>query len=128
MEQLQQTIGLTGELITPQEAAIAYQHDHQELSAQIVFFSASNYLSSVTATPAAVAQFYTNHLAEYRLPDRAQVSYVAFELSNYLAAAEQKLGRTNLDNQVDMIYRQYGLKGVPDAKTPKRPKPKSAMP
>jgi hypothetical protein len=46
MQQLQQAIGLTGELITPQEAAAAYQRDHQELSAQIVFFSASNYLSS----------------------------------------------------------------------------------
>ena len=29
MEQLQQAIGLTGELITPQEAAAAYQRDHQ---------------------------------------------------------------------------------------------------
>jgi len=124
VEQLQQTVGLTGELITPQEAAIAYQRDHQELSAQIVVFPASNYLSSITATPAAVAQFYTNRLAEYRLPDRAQVSYVAFELSNYLAAAEQKLGRTNLDNQVEMIYRQYGLKGVPGAKTPEEAKAK----
>jgi hypothetical protein len=47
MEQLQQAIGLTGELLTPQEATAAYQRDHQELSAQIVIFSASNYLSSV---------------------------------------------------------------------------------
>ena len=68
MEQLQQVVGLTGEFVTPQEAAAAYQRDHQELSAQIVFFSASNYLSSVPAAPAAVAQFYTNYLAEYRLP------------------------------------------------------------
>jgi hypothetical protein len=87
LEQLQQALGLTGELITPQEAAAAYQRDHQELSAQIVFFSASNYLSSVTVTPAAVAQFYTNYLAEYRLPERMQVSYVAFEVTNYLAQA-----------------------------------------
>jgi hypothetical protein len=124
MEQLQQAIGLTGELVTPQEAAIAYQRDHQELSAQIVFFSASNYLSSVAVTPEVVTRFYTNYQAKYRLPDRAQVSYVAFELSNYLAAAEQKLGRTNLDNQVDMTFRQYGLKGVPDAKTPEEAKAK----
>jgi hypothetical protein len=124
VEQLQQAIGLTGELITPQEAAIAFQRDHQELSAQIVVFPASNYLSSITAAPAALAQFYTNHLSEYRLPDRVQASYVAFELSNYLAAAEQKLGRTNLDNQVEMLYRQYGLKGVPGAKTPEEAKAK----
>ncbi len=123
-EQLEQAIGLSGGLITPQEAAIAYQRDHEELSAQIIFFSASNYLSSVAITPAAVAQFYTNYLAQYRLPDRVQVSYVAFELSNYLAAAEQKLGRTNLDSQADAVYRQYGLKSVPGAKTPEEAKAK----
>ena len=118
LQQLQQAIGLTGELITPQEAAAAYQRDHQELSAQIVFFSASNFLSSVTVTPAAVAQFYTNYLAKYRLPDRMQVSYVAFELTNFLAAAEQKLSRTNLNEQVEAVYRQYGASAFPDAKTP----------
>ena len=118
IQQLQQAIGLTGELITPQEAAAAYQRDHQELSAQIVFFSASNYLSSVTVTPAAVAQFYTNYLAKYRLPDRMQVSYVTFELTNFLAAAEQKLSKTNLNEQVEAVYRQYGASAFPDAKTP----------
>ena len=108
LEQLQQAIGLTGELITPQEAAAAYQRDHQELSAQIVFFSASNYLSSVTASPAAVAQFYTNYLAEYRLPDRVQVSYVAFEVTNYLAQAKAEWAKTNIDDQVGAYYRQVG--------------------
>jgi hypothetical protein len=118
MQQLQRAIGLSGELITPQEAAAAYQRDHQELSTQIVFFSASNYLSSVTVTPAAVAQFYTNYLAEYRLPERMQVSYVAFDVTNFLAEAEQKLAKTNLNDQVEAIYRQYGASAFPDAKTP----------
>ena len=118
MEQLQQAIGQTGEFVTPQEAAAAYQGDHQELSAQIVFFSASNYLSSVTANPAAVAQFYSNHLAEYRLPDRMQVSYVVFDVTNFFAAAEQKLSRTNFNEQIDAVYRQYGAAAFPDAKTP----------
>jgi len=124
MEQLRQAVGLTGELIPPQEAAVAYQREHQEFSAQIVFFSASNYLASVTVTPTAVAQFYTNYLAQYRLPDRVQVHYVAFELSNYLAAAEQKIGQTNLDSQVDAAYQRYGLQGVPGAKTPAEAKAK----
>jgi hypothetical protein len=129
LQQLQQAISLTGELITPQEAAAAYQRDHQEFSAQIVFFSASNYLSSVTVTPAAVAEFYTNYLAEYRLPDRVQVSYVAFDLTNFLAEAEQKLSKTNLNEQVEAVYRQYGASAFPDAKTPADAKAKirSAM-
>jgi len=122
MEQLEQAIGLTGGLISPQEAAVAYRRDHQELSAQLVDFSASNYLSSVTVNPEAVAQFYTNYLAEYRLPDRVQVSYVVFEISNYLGAAEQKLGRTNVDKQVEMAFQRYGMQGVPGAKTPEEAK------
>jgi hypothetical protein len=108
LEQLQQVLGLTGELITPQEAAAAYQRDHQELSAQIVFFSASNYLAQVSVTPAAVAQFYTNYLAEYRLPERMQVSYVAFEVTNYFAQARAEWAKTNFDELVGAYLRQVG--------------------
>ena len=63
IQQLVQSLGLTGSLVTPQEAADAYQHERQEMSAQIVFFPASNYLSQVPATPAIIAKYYTNALA-----------------------------------------------------------------
>jgi hypothetical protein len=69
-------------------------------------------------TPAVVAQFYTNYLAEYRLPDRVQVSYVAFEVTNFTAEAEQKLSKTNLNDQVEAVYAQYGERIFPEAKTP----------
>jgi len=118
LEQLRQAMGLTGELVTREQAAAVYQHQYQELSAQIVFFSASNYLESVPVTHAAVGEFYTNYLAEYRLPDRVQVSYVAFLVTNFTAGAEQKLSQTNLDGQVETIYRQYGTNAFPEAKTP----------
>jgi len=118
VQQLIETIGLSGELITPQAAAELYQRDHQELTAQVVFFSASNYLSQVPATPAAVGEFYTNYMAAYRLPDRVQVSYVAFDLSNYLAAVEQKIGVTNLNDQVEATFRRYGMEAAQTAKTP----------
>jgi hypothetical protein len=123
LEQLQQAIGLTGELITPQEAAAAYQRDHQELSAQIVFFSASNYLSSITVTPAVVAQFYTNYLADYRLPDRVQVSYVAFEVTNYLAQARAEWAKTNFDELVGAYFRQVG-ENYKNSKSPAEAKDK----
>jgi hypothetical protein len=122
-EQLQQAIGLTGEFVTPQEAADAYQRDHQELSAQIVFFSASNYLSSVAVAPDAVAQFYTNHLAEYRWPDRVQVNYVAFEVTNYLARAKTEWTRTNLEEAVEANYLQVG-ENYKNSKTPAEAKDK----
>jgi hypothetical protein len=118
IQQLVQSIGASGALFTPQEAADIYRHDHQELSAQIVFFSAKNYLPSVSVTPEAVGQFYTNYLAAYRLPDRVQVNYVAFELSNFLAQSKMEWAKTNFDAQVDAIYSRYGAQAFPDAKTP----------
>ncbi len=118
IQQLIQTMGLPGELITPQEAAADYEREYREFSVQAVFFSPSNYLSAVVVTPAAVAQFYTNYLAAYRLPDRVQVSYVAFDVSNYLAQAKAEWARTNLDEAVAANYRQIGPDYFPDAKTP----------
>ena len=124
IQQLVQMMGLNGSLITPQEAAAAYQREHQEVSAQIVFFSASNYLSQVTVAPPLVAQFYTNYLAQYRLPDRVQVNYVEFNLTNFLAQAQAELAKTNFDEHVDMNYRELGPDYFPDAKTPDAAKAK----
>jgi hypothetical protein len=116
IDQLRQIVGISGELVTPQEAAAVYQRQYQKLSAQIVVFSASNYLAAVPVTPALVGQFYTNYLAEYRLPDRVEVNYVAYPVTNFMAGAEQKL--TNLNQRVEAIYNRYGTNAVPDAKTP----------
>ena len=124
IQQLFQTYGLAGELVTPQEAAAIYQREHETLSAQVVFFSATNYLPQVDVTPEAVAQFYTNYLAYYRLPDRVQVSYVAFNVTNYLAPAKAELAKTNLDEQVADIYDEYGAQAFPDEKTPEAAKAK----
>ena len=118
IQQLIQTMGLPGELVTPQAAAAEYERLHREFSAQAVFFSASNYLSVVTATPAAVAEFYTNYLAAYRLPDRVQVSYVEFNVSNYLAQAKAEWAKTNLEEVVEANYRQLDPDYFPEAKTP----------
>jgi hypothetical protein len=118
IQQLIQAIGLSGTLVTPQEAAGIYQREHQELSSQIVFFSAKNYLPSVTVTPDDLGKFYTNYLAEYRLPDRVQVNYVVFDLSNFLAQSKAELAKTNFDAQIDAVYLQYGAQAFPDAKTP----------
>ena len=122
IDQLRQAMGVSGRLITPQEVATVYRRQNQELSAEIVFFSASNYMASVPVTPVLVSQFYTNYLAAYRLPDRVQVNYVAFQVTNFIAGAEQKL--TNLNDQVDAIYSRYGTNVVPDAKSPEDAKKK----
>jgi hypothetical protein len=124
IQQLVQTLGLAGALVPPQEAGQLYDREHQEVSAQAVFFSATNYLAQVAVTPAAVAQFYSNNMAVYREPDRVQVNYLAYDLTNYFAAAEQKLGKTNIASQAEAYYAQHGLEAVPDAKTPEEAKAK----
>ena len=125
VQQLVQVYGLPGLLITPAEAGQLYDREHQEVSAQAVFFTASNYLAQVAATPAAIAQFYTNNLAAYREPDRVQVSYVFFNITNYLAAAKTELEKTNtFDAYVDSVYQQNGASLAPEAKTPAEAKAK----
>ncbi len=119
IQQLVQLMGLAGHLVTPQEAALFYQRNYQEASVQVAFFSASNYLSqaAAVATPASIGQFYTNYLAAYRLPDRRQVSYVSFELTNFLAQSKAEWAKTNLEENVDAMFRQYGMSAFPEAKT-----------
>ena len=124
IQQLVQTLGLSGALVTPQEAGQLYDREHQEVSAQAVFFTASNYLAQVAVTPAAVAQFYTNNMATYREPDRVAVNYLAYDLTNYFAAAEQKLGTSNINSQAEAYFAQHGLESVPGAKTAEEAKAK----
>ena len=124
IQQLVQSLGLTGALVPPQEASQLFDRQHQDVSAQVVFFSATNYFSEVAVTPAAVAQFYSNNMAAYREPDRVQVNYLEYDLTNFLAAAEQKVGKTNIASQADAYYAQHGKEAVPEAKTPEEAKAK----
>jgi len=126
VEQLRLTLGLSGSLVTPQEAAMLYDYEHREAYSQAVFFSASNYLGSVTVTPAAVAEFYTNSMAYYRLPDRVQVNYVWFNITNYLDLAKTELTKSNnFETVVDNDYKQYST--APEFKDAKTPEAAKAM-
>ncbi len=117
VQQMIQVLGLSGALVTPQEASQLYDREHQQVSAQAVFFAASNYLAQVVATPAAVGQFYTNYMAAYRQPDRVQVNYVFFNVTNYFAQAKAELNKTNdFAAYVNSIYAQYGASQFPDLK------------
>jgi hypothetical protein len=113
IQQAAMVLGLPGELVSPQETAQIYDREYQEMSAQAVFFSYSNYLAQVTVTPAAVQDFYTKNMAAYREPEKLQASYVTIELSNYLASAEQGReavpGATN-DDQAKAKIREFFLR------------------
>jgi len=127
LQEIVATVGSSGKLVTLPEAQGLYRRQYQELATEAVFFKASNYLASVSVTPDALSQFYTNRLANYRLPERVQVDYVEFRLSNYLAQAETSLGTTNLADLVDDNYRRLGTNVArlfPEAKTPEAAKAK----
>ena len=118
IQELISTVGLSGKLVTPQEVKGLYEREHQELATEAVFFSASNYLAGVSATPEAVSQFYSNQMANYRLPDRVQVSFVKFAVSNFQAQAEEELMKTNLAEIIESNFQRLGTNYFRDAKTP----------
>jgi hypothetical protein len=118
IQELISAYGLAGKLVTPREARAIYEREHQELATEAVFFSSSNYLAKVEASPAALGFYYSNRLAEYRIPDRVQVAYVKFNLTNYLAAAEAELVKTNLAEIIEANYQKFGTNLYRDAKSP----------
>lgn len=105
-EQLIALAGLSGKLVTPQEAETLYKLEHQDTDASIVLFSASNYLSQVTVTPDDISKFYTNQMANYRQPEQVQVSYVKFSLASFTNAALAKI--TNLNEILDVNIKRLG--------------------
>lgn len=125
IQQLMAATGLSGRLVTPQEVRLLYEREHSELLVEAIFFSGSNYLAGVTVEPEAVAQFFTNQMAGYRLPDRVQVKYVAFAATNYQAEAKKQFAEiTNLNERIEAKYRELGTNYFRDAKSPAEAKDK----
>jgi hypothetical protein len=114
-EQLQTLASVSGDFVTPGEAETLYRSEHRALATKFVWFPASNFLHAVTIMPGAVAEYYTNELATYRVPDQVQVNYVRYDASNYFAAT--KAGMTNLDHEVEDLYARHGTNLFPQAKT-----------
>lgn len=107
--------GLSGRLITAQDAEIIYRRENEQVDTQSVFLATTNYLAKVTVDPAALMTFYTNQQANYRIPDRVQVVYVKFEATNFLAQANQRLSaQTNLAQLIDSTYAERGANAFKD--------------
>src|ERR1051325_4131494 len=113
---LVQVAGLPGKLVTPQEAEAQYRRENQQVSAEAVIFSASNYLAKVNLDQTNIAAHYTKQNQNFREPDKMQVAYVECPATNYFAEAEKALaGITNLSQQIDEVYRQRGTNFYTDA-------------
>jgi hypothetical protein len=113
-------IGMSGKFIVPEEAETVFRRENETIATDVVFFNYTNYLENVEVTPEAVGQYYTNNMAQYRLPPRVQVDYLKFDATNFLAEADQRLERflaqeeqqragiTNLNALVEMYYERRG--------------------
>jgi hypothetical protein len=99
--------GMSAALITPTEGKALYEREHQELATDAVFFPTSNYLAGVTVTPDQVSNWFSNRLVKWVIPEKVQVKYVMFTLTNYLAAAETELG-TNLNEMIEQNMKALG--------------------
>jgi len=116
IQQLVSVVGLGGTLVTPEEGRALYIRERQELAVSVAFFSASNYLAGVASPDmSALSQFYTNQMSAYRVPDRVQVAYVCFNVTNFVTAA-QKI-ETNIMEKVESDLRSMGTNYLRFAKT-----------
>src|SRR5687767_4962896 len=83
--------------------------------ASAAVFWTTNYLDQIKVEPAAVATFFTNSMARYRVPERIQVSYVEFPATNYFVEADKDLAAiTNLSARIDEYYFQQGTNAFKD--------------
>ncbi|MGA3182006.1 MAG: SurA N-terminal domain-containing protein [Verrucomicrobiota bacterium] len=102
---LKSLFGMTGELISQKEAEFFFRRDNETMDVELVRLPLTNYEAKVTFTPQEIADYYTNHQAAYRLPEREQVNYIRFDVTNYVGLASNILaGMTNLDAQIEMNY------------------------
>ena len=125
IQQLASVVGIGGQLVTPGEIQSLYTQQNQQLAVEAVFFSASNFLAKVPQpTPEALAQFYTNEQAEYRVPDELQLSYVYFNVTNFMPEAEKALGTNTLNREADEALTRLGTNGLRYGKTPEEAKAK----
>ena len=101
--------GMPGQLITPKEAESFYRRENEPMIAEMVSFPASDYIGSITISSNALADFYSLRQAQYRVPEKIELNYVAFPASNYFAAADKELTKqigTNIDERIKEQYAQ----------------------
>jgi hypothetical protein len=115
LQQLRQALAVSGQLVTPREAEEEFRHANEQAVASGVFFSASNHVASVSLDAGAIAQFFTNQLANYRIPERTVISYVQWNAEQYRTNAEAALAKLpDLNTRLESVYQQRGADAFRD--------------
>ena len=104
--QLQELAAISGSLVSAQEAEVKFRNQNEQFEAEALFLSHTNYLPLVQASDEQIKTHYTNTLANNRIPERRQVSYVTFPATNYLDEAEKKFDELKPE-QRDVLLQTY---------------------
>lgn len=118
IQHLQEINGLAGKLISTRAAESLFRRESEEIEAEVVFIRTSTFEDKVEITTNAIAQYFTNNPASFRIPERAVVNYVFFDFSdsNYVAEAETVLvANTNLTARIDAVYTDRGTNAFRNA-------------
>ena len=97
---------ISGSLVSAQEAEVEFRNQNEQFEAEALFLSHTNYLPLVQASDEQIKTHYTNTLANNRIPERRQVSYVTFPATNYLDEAEKKFDELKPE-QRDALLKTY---------------------
>jgi len=101
--QLRGLAGVAGFLVSDKEAQIKFRNENEQYEAEALFLSHTNYLTLVQPTDEQIKKHYTNTLANNRIPERRQVSYVTFPATNYLDEAEKKFNELNAAGRMGFL-------------------------
>jgi cephalosporin hydroxylase len=104
--QLQELAAVSGSLVSEQEAEVQFRNQNEQFEAEALFLSHTNYLPLVQSSDEQIKTHYTNTLANNRIPERRQVSYVTFPATNYLDEAEKKFDELKPE-QRDTLLQTY---------------------
>ncbi|SVB56941.1 uncharacterized protein METZ01_LOCUS209795, partial [marine metagenome] len=101
--QLRGLAGVAGILVSHKEAEIKFRNENKQYEAEALFLSHTNYLTLVQPTDEQIKKHYTNTLANNRIPQRRQVSYVTFPATNYLDEAEEIFNELNTASRMGFL-------------------------
>lgn len=112
-KQLIQAVSAPSLLVTPREAESEFRRENETVATSGVFFTAEEFKSGVVLAPEKIAGFYSNRVAQYRLPERTVINYVTFEIGKHLAAAKAEFNKQGaaITNHFEQVYAESG----PDA-------------
>ena len=117
LEQLISLHGMSGRMITAKEAAFFYQRENEPMDTEIVTFPVTNYFSKIDISSKDLEDYYAKRAASYRIPERVELNYVRFDLTNFYGEADKKIAAiTNYNQMVDRTYLEKGPANFKDDK------------